>query len=69
MSIEELNFRKVYGVTVVAIKRKNKIIEHPDPDEVFQKDDIVYVLGKPEQVANTVDLVSKENTSWAFAVL
>jgi CPA2 family monovalent cation:H+ antiporter-2 len=62
-SIREVNFRKVYGVTVVAIKRKHKIIEHPDPDEVFKKDDIVYVLGKPEQIAYTVDLVSKENTS------
>ena len=51
----------MYGVTVVAKKRKQKIIEHPDPSEVFEKDDIVYVLGKPEQVAHTVDLISKEN--------
>jgi len=57
-SIAEVNFRKVYGVTVVAIKRQEKIIEHPDPDEVFKKDDIAYVLGKPEQVAYTLDLFS-----------
>lgn len=57
-SIADVNFRKVYGVTVVAIKRYQKIIEHPDPDEVFKKDDIAYVLGKPEQVAYTLDLLS-----------
>jgi CPA2 family monovalent cation:H+ antiporter-2 len=55
-SISELNFRKVYGVTVVAIKRQEKIIEHPDPDEVFRKDDIAYVLGKSDQVANVLDI-------------
>lgn len=55
-SISELNFRKVYGVTVVAIKRQEKIIEHPDPDEVFRKDDIAYVLGKSDQVAHVLDI-------------
>ena len=58
-SLKELNFRKVYGVTVVAIKRNQKILEHPDPDEIFKKGDIAYVLGKPEQVANALDLFSK----------
>lgn len=57
-SIEEVDFRKVYGVTVVAIKRLDKIIEHPDPDEIFKKDDIAYVLGKPDQVAYALDLFS-----------
>ena len=57
-SLKELNFRKVYGVTVVAIKRNQKILEHPDPDEIFKKGDIAYVLGKPEQVANALDLFS-----------
>lgn len=57
-SIADVDFRKVYGVTVVAIKRNKKIIEHPDPDEVFKKDDIAYVLGKPDQVAYTLDLFS-----------
>lgn len=57
-SLKELNFRKVYGVTVVAIKRGEKIIEHPDPDQIFKKGDIAYVLGKPEQVANALDSFS-----------
>lgn len=58
-SISELNFRQVYGVTVVAIKRNEKIIRHPDPKEVFKLNDIAYVLGKPDQVANMLDLFIK----------
>ena len=61
-SIVGVNFRKVYGVTVVAIKRHELIIEHPDPNEVFKKGDIVYVLGKPGQIAHIVDLFSIHNT-------
>jgi CPA2 family monovalent cation:H+ antiporter-2 len=60
-SISELNFRQVYGVTVVAIKRNEKIIRHPEPAEVFKRDDIAYVLGKPEQVANILDEFSPKS--------
>jgi len=55
-SIAEVNFRQVYGVTVVAIKRKDKLIKHPDPEELFKNEDVAYVLGKPEQVADLLDL-------------
>ncbi|MCK5209615.1 MAG: NAD-binding protein, partial [Cyclobacteriaceae bacterium] len=60
-SLAEVNFRKVFGVTVVALKRQEKIIEHPDPDEIFRGGDVVYVLGKPEQVANAIELFSPKN--------
>ena len=61
-SIAELNFRQVYGVTVVAIKRNEKVIRHPEPSEVFKKDDIAYVLGKPDQVANVMDTFSPKSS-------
>ncbi|MCK5104121.1 MAG: cation:proton antiporter [Cyclobacteriaceae bacterium] len=60
-SLAEVNFRKVFGVTVVALKRQEKIIEHPDPEEIFRGGDVVYVLGKPEQVANAIELFSPKN--------
>ena len=62
-SIAGVNFRKVYGATVVAIKRHKEIIEHPDPNEIFKQGDIVYVLGKPEQIAYLVDLFSIKSAS------
>ena len=55
-SISEVNFRKVFGVTIVALKRGNAIIEHPGPNERFKKGDIAYVLGSPEQIENASEL-------------
>jgi len=60
-SISEVNFRKTFGVTVVALKRNEKIIEHPGPDEVFSKGDVAYVLGKPDQIANAVELFTRKD--------
>ncbi len=60
-SIEEVQFRNTYGVTLLAIKRNDMILEHPEPGEVFRKGDIAYVLGKPEQVARTIESVSGDS--------
>ena len=57
-SIKNVNFRRKYAVTLVAIKRRDTIIDHPEPDEIFQKGDIAYLLGKPDQVANAMDMFS-----------
>ncbi|SMO90181.1 Kef-type potassium/proton antiporter, CPA2 family [Saccharicrinis carchari] len=54
----ETQLRSKTGVTLVAIKRDTTIIEHPEPDIVFKANDIVYVLGKPEQVNLAYDLFS-----------
>ncbi len=57
-SIEAVQFRKTYGVTLLAIKRDDLIIEHPDPTETFKSGDIAYILGKPDQIAKAVTLLS-----------
>ncbi len=49
-SLSEIQLRSKTGVTLLAIKRGSSIIEHPVPNTVFQPNDIVYVLGNPEQV-------------------
>lgn len=49
-SIVDVNLRSITGVTILAIKRENMTIEHPDPKTLLQSDDIVYVLGNSEQV-------------------
>jgi len=59
-SLSDIQFRKTFGVTVVALKRGDGIIEHPDPEETFQEGDIAYVLGKPEQVAYAIELFSQD---------
>jgi monovalent cation:H+ antiporter-2, CPA2 family len=50
-SLKEINLRKLYGLTLVAVKRDNDIIGNPDSNLVLKKDDIAYILGKPDQIA------------------
>lgn len=50
-SLKEIHLRKQYGLTVVAVKRKDTIFENPGSGFVFEADDVVYILGKPEKIA------------------
>jgi len=50
-SVSEIQLRKAIGVTLVAIKRGETIIEHPGPKTVLHAGDIAYVLGNYEQNA------------------
>jgi CPA2 family monovalent cation:H+ antiporter-2 len=50
-SLSEIQLRKVVGVTLVAIKRGETIIEHPGPKTIIYAGDIAYVLGNYEQNA------------------
>lgn len=59
-SLSEMDFRSTFGVTVVAIKRSEKLIDHPGPQTTVCKDDIVYVLGKQDQIAHAVNLFEKQ---------
>lgn len=52
-SRSEMKLRELHGITLVAIKRGNKIIEHPAANERFQKGDFIYILGKPEKIASS----------------
>lgn len=55
-TIKEIHFRKVYGVTLIAILRKDKLIEHPDANTRLAENDVVYVMGKGEQIARAYEL-------------
>jgi CPA2 family monovalent cation:H+ antiporter-2 len=50
-SLEEINMRNLYGLTVVAIKRNGEILENPGARFVFEANDVVYILGKPSKIA------------------
>ncbi|MGE4289697.1 MAG: cation:proton antiporter [Salinivirgaceae bacterium] len=55
-TIRELDLRKQTGVNVLAIKRNDQIMEHPLPTTLLLADDIVYVLGDPEQTNRAAEL-------------
>jgi CPA2 family monovalent cation:H+ antiporter-2 len=56
----EIDLRRKTGVTLLAIRRGQEILEHPKPDTIFQKDDIAYLLGDPEQVNFASELLLKK---------
>ena len=45
---------------MVALKHGDKIITNPDASTVINKNDIAYLLGKPEMIAIATDLLLKE---------
>ncbi len=57
----EIKFRKQYEVTLFAIKRNNRIFEHPEASFVFAKDDVAYFLGKPENILIVSELFVNNN--------
>jgi K+/H+ antiporter YhaU regulatory subunit KhtT len=59
----ESQLRNKTGVTLLAIKRGDEIIEHPSPTTFFQGNDIVYVLGNPEQVNLAEEQFTKEEAN------
>lgn len=50
-SLKEIHLRKNFGLNVVAVKRAQGVYENPGSAFVFDADDIVYIMGKPEKIA------------------
>ncbi len=59
-SLSQIQLRKKTGVTLLAIKRDTIILEHPNPDTVFQANDTAYLLGNPEQINLAYELFNNE---------
>ena len=59
-SLNELQLRKVFGVTLVAILRKNELIEHPGANIKLENGDMIYIMGRPEQIAYASELLGRE---------
>jgi CPA2 family monovalent cation:H+ antiporter-2 len=58
-SLVEMQLRNKFGVTVVALLRKKVLMDNPDPETLIQKGDLVYVMGRPEQIADASELFEK----------
>ncbi len=56
-SIAEINLRKRFGVTVLAIRRNSQILSNPHADTQFLSDDTLVVLGLPEKIANLMGFI------------
>ena len=62
-SLIDIELRKSTGVTLLAIKRMNEVIEHPEPDTMILAGDTVYIMGNPEQINFATELFQGKNIS------
>lgn len=60
-SIKELQVRKKSGVTVIAVRRDQKIHINPEPDFVFKAGDIVLFTGDKESMHNALKYFQGES--------
>ena len=58
-TLMESQLRQIYGITLVALKRDQKVLDHPKPSLVFCEGDIAYILGKSEQISKAGEFFSK----------
>lgn len=49
-SLKDLNIRAKYGINIMAIKQDDKVVVSPAADDVIQRDDVLVVIGKAEEI-------------------
>jgi monovalent cation:H+ antiporter-2, CPA2 family len=55
-NLAEIELRKRYGVTVLAIRRNSQILSNPNANMPFCANDVLFVLGTPDNIAKVVGL-------------
>ncbi len=60
LSFEELNLQNKTGTTIVAVRRGNRLIQEISPDLIFQKDDIVLLIGDKSSLESAYGLFRKD---------
>lgn len=53
-TVLETNFRKHFGVNIIAIENKNSVMQSIDPDYSFKKDDILFVSGEKKNLNDLI---------------
>ncbi|MBX3044645.1 MAG: cation:proton antiporter [Candidatus Kapabacteria bacterium] len=57
-SLSEIDVRNRFGVNIIAIRRNEEFLERIDQNTQILKDDILYVLGKTEDIRKFYDKIS-----------
>lgn len=53
-SLAQVELRKKYGVTVLAIRRNSRMLPNPEPDMQLLADDLLIVMGTPDNLSNSI---------------
>ena len=56
-SLAQLQLRGRTGASVIAISRKGKVIDNPDPHEPIRDGDVLYLLGSLQHVRDAMCLL------------
>ncbi|MDY6792280.1 MAG: cation:proton antiporter [Thermodesulfobacteriota bacterium] len=56
-SIAQINLRKRFEVTVLAIRRNAQTLSNPQANTQFLADDTLVVLGRPDKIANLMEFI------------
>lgn len=56
--LKDLNLRALYGINILAIKRKDKLLESIQPDEIIKQGDIIYIQGAQSKVEEFYKLIN-----------
>jgi CPA2 family monovalent cation:H+ antiporter-2 len=57
-TLGETEMRKIYGVTVLALRRGDETVSNPGVDERFQPGDLLFLVGQPQKISE-VDALSR----------
>jgi CPA2 family monovalent cation:H+ antiporter-2 len=59
-TLSELALRRVYGVTLLVIRRAARVLSNPGADTRLEAHDVLVILGTPEQLAGLTGLFTEE---------
>lgn len=59
-TLAQIEMRKKYSVTVLAVRRNGDTLSNPDVDMELLPDDVLFILGKPEQFVRVANLFRDE---------
>ena len=57
-TLAQIELRRLYGVSVVAILRDSQILSNPGADMPFQLNDVLFVLGSSEKISEAINMFS-----------
>lgn len=60
-TLAEIDLRKKYGITLLALRRGDKIISNPESGLSINTDDILILMGNDDDLANVQQIFSVEN--------
>jgi CPA2 family monovalent cation:H+ antiporter-2 len=63
-SIAEINLRRMYAITLLAVRRESEIHSNPESGMVLSAGDILLILGKPEDNLRFAEAMRGEKKAW-----